>query len=99
MNAITIKEYFVTANRNLTLSLVLIIIITMAVVWFLGIDLGERSVTFGLILMILAIVFYQIPRLAYRLTQKQFRSLTGPNKQIIEQNWSAFKVWLDRQPH
>ena len=71
----------------------------MAVVWFLGIDLGERSVTFGLILMILAIVFYQIPRLAYRLTQKQFRSLTGPNKQIIEQNWSAFKVWLDRQPH
>jgi hypothetical protein len=50
-------------------------------------------------LMILAIVFYQIPRLAYRLTQKQFRSLTGPNKQIIEQNWSAFKVWLDRQPH
>jgi len=99
MNAITIKEYFVTANRNLTLSLVLIIIVTMAVVWFLGIDLGERSASFGLILMILAVVFYQIPRLAYRLTQKQFRSLTGPNKQIIEQNWSAFKVWLDRQPH
>jgi hypothetical protein len=99
MNAITIKEYFVTANRNLTLSLVLIIIVTMAVVWFLGVDLGERSASFGLILMILAVVFYQIPRLAYRLTQKQFRSLTGPNKQIIEQNWSAFKVWLDRQPH
>lgn len=45
MNAITIKEYFVTANRNLTLSLVLIIIITMAVVWFFG-DRFRREISY-----------------------------------------------------
>jgi len=99
MKAITIKNYFVSTNRNLTLGLVLIIIFVMTVLWFFEVDLEGQSAMLGLVLMILAIVFYQIPRLAYRLTRKQFKTLTGPNKQILEQDWSAFKVWLDRQPH
>ncbi len=99
MNATTIKDYFVSTNRHLTLGLVLMIILIMTVLWFFEVNLEGRSAVLGLVLMILAVVFYQIPRLAYRLTRNQFKTLTGPNKQIIEQDWPAFKTWLDRQPH
>lgn len=97
MNAITIKNYFATTNRNLTLGLALIIIFVMTVLWYFEVDLEGRSAALGLVLMTLAVIFYQIPRFAYLLTKKRFRTLTGPNKQIIDQDWSTFKVWLDRQ--
>ncbi len=97
MNTAAIKTTFLKINRALTAGLVVLIIISLTVLWLLDVDLEAQSTLLGSVLMVLAVVFYQIPRLAYRLTQQQFNQSTGVNEQILKQDWPAFRRWLDGQ--
>ena len=97
MNAVTIKNTFLAINRTLTAGLIMLIILVLAVLWFFNVDLEAQSTLLGAVLMIFAVIFYQLPRLAYHLTQRQYKQLTGVNEQIVKQDWASFRRWLDSQ--
>lgn len=98
MNTAAIKTTFLNINRALTAGLIALIIISLTVLWLLDVDLEAQSTLLGSVLMVLAVIFYQIPRIAYRMTQRQYRQLSGINEQILKQDWPAFRRWLDGQP-
>ena len=73
------------------------IIVVLALLWLLDVDLEAQSTVLGTVLMLLAVIFYHIPRIAYRITQRRYKQLSGVNEQILKQDWPAFRRWLDSQ--
>ena len=91
-----VKNHFFKINRGLTLGLILMIVLFSIIFWYTGIfSLESSSVWIGLALMLLAIVFYQLPFLSYLLTKRYFKQQENISSELLNSNWSQFKNWLE----
>ncbi|MEM8843795.1 MAG: hypothetical protein AAGB35_02020 [Pseudomonadota bacterium] len=92
-----IKEYFLNVNRMLTIGLVFLLVVISALFWLLGISMQDISIWVGMAFMLLAVVFYRIPRLSYSLTKKHFLNHKALDDNILNSDWGRFKKWLEDQ--
>ena len=97
ISAKQIKEYFFNINRTLSVGLVLMLVIVSAVFWLMGISMQNISTWVGIVLMLLAVVFYQIPRISYQLTKKHFLNQGEFSDEVLNSGWAKFKKWLEIQ--
>lgn len=97
ISAKQIKEYFFHINRTLTIGLVLILVFVSAMFWLLGVSMQNISTWVGITLMLLAVVFYQIPRFSYQLTKKHFHNQGEFSDDVLNSGWEKFKKWLEIQ--
>jgi hypothetical protein len=93
---IDVKQYFLKLNRNLTTSLVAILLAVSAVFWYTkAVTLENSSIWIGAAFMLLAVLFYQLPYVSYLLTQRHFESADRSSIEILYSDWKAFRRWLD----
>lgn len=91
-----IKQYFLKTNRNLTISLVAILILAAAVFWYTkAVTLENSSLWIGAAFMLLAVLFYQLPYLSYVLTRRHFVGADRARLEILDSDWKTFKLWLE----
>lgn len=95
-NANDVKQYFLSLNRNMTIGLIFILIIVSMIFWYTGLlSLENSSVVIGAGFMLLAVLFYQLPYISYRLTQRKFANQDRQGIEILDSGWSVFKKWVD----
>ena len=92
-----IIEYFFNINRILTIGLVLILAIISTLLWLSSVSLQSISIWVGIVLMLVAVVFYRIPWFSYLLTRKHFIKLEILNNEVLNSGWVSFKKWLEIQ--
>lgn len=94
-----IKIQFLATNQYLTLGLLLLVIVCSAIFWWMGVDVqGKSSVFTGLVLLVLAVVFYKLPYLSYILMKYRYQGDDIPTKSILDDGWPAFKRWVEQSP-
>lgn len=92
-----IAEYFYKINRGLTVSLVSVLAIAGVLLWLSGVSMQEISTWVGLVLMVFAVLFYQLPKFSYQLTKYHFSKQHGYKGEILDSGWEYFKKWLEIQ--
>ena len=91
-----IKDYFLKINRRMTTGLILLLIIVSLIFWATkSVTLENSSLWIGAALMLLAIVFYQLPFISYLLTRAHFRQQQQTDSALLNSGWSQFKASLD----
>jgi membrane protein YdbS with pleckstrin-like domain len=92
-----IKAQFLKTNRNLTFALLLLVIAASAIFWLYGVDVqGASSVVTGLVLLVLAVVFYKLPHISYLIMKYRQQNSAIQTKSILDDGWTAFKRWLEQ---
>ncbi len=91
-----VKQYFLKTNRTVTTSLVAILIVVSAIFWYTkAVTLENSSSWIGAAFMLLAVLFYQLPRVSYLLTRRHFDSADRNGLEILDAGWKAFRHWLE----
>lgn len=91
-----VKQYFLKLNRSLTGGLIVVLIIASLVFWYTDtFSLHSSSTLIGLVFMILAVIFYQLPYFSYLLTRRRFSSKDRQGIEILDSGWKVFKQWLN----
>ena len=91
-----VKQYFLKTNRALTISLVSILIMVSALFWYTkAVTLENSSFWIGAALMLLAVLFYQLPYVSYLLTRRHFGGTDHSGIEILNSDWKSFRQWLE----
>lgn len=92
-----LKTQFLAINRNLTLGLLLLVIAFSVIFWSLGVDVqGTSSVATGLVLIVLAVVFYKLPYLSFLLMKARRQDNSTSPRSLLDDGWPAFKRWIEQ---
>ncbi|MFK7795469.1 MAG: hypothetical protein AB8B89_08975 [Gammaproteobacteria bacterium] len=91
-----VKSYFLKINRTITTSLVVILIMISVMFWYTkAATLESSSSSIGAALMILAVVFYQLPRVSFLITRRHFEKADRKGIEILDSGWKPFRQWLE----
>ena len=91
-----IKDYFLKINRWMTSALMLLLIIVSLIFWATkSVTLENSSLWIGAALMLLAVVFYQLPFISYLLTRAHFKQQEQTDSALLNCGWRRFKAGLD----
>ena len=91
-----IKDYFLKINRWMTSALMLLLIIVSLIFWVTkSVTLENSSLWIGAALMLLAVVFYQLPFISYLLTRAYFKQQEQTDSALLNCGWRQFKARLD----
>ncbi len=94
--AAQIKTYFFKVNRRITAGLIAVLIASSVFFWYTGdLSVENSSVLIGSVLMLLAVVFYQIPFISFLLTRRHFDKHDHIGLEILEADWKTFRKWLE----
>lgn len=87
-----IRDRHIRMTRGLTLGLSAWVIGTGFVLWASGVPLlDEYKPLTGLVIMVLAAVFYQVPRIAYHLNRRHFSGKDG-YAGLMGESWNEYKM-------
>ena len=91
-----VKQYFIKTNRTLTTSLITILLVVSAVFWYTKtVTLENSSFWIGAAFMLLAVVFYQLPRVSFLITRRHFQKEDRSDIEILDSGWKPFRQWLE----
>ncbi len=91
-----VKQYFFKTNRIMTTGLVIILIVVSAIFWYTkAVTLESSSLWIGAALMLLAIIFYQLPFVSFLLTRRHFEEADRNGIEILDAGWKTFRKWLE----
>lgn len=92
-----IKIQFLATNRNLTFALLFLVIAASAMFWLFGVDVqGASSVATGLVLLVLAVIFYKLTYFSYLLMKCRQQGTAISTKSILDDGWPAFKRSIEK---
>lgn len=87
-----IHERHIRLTRQLTLGLSAFVCSTGLALWAFGVPLlHEYKPLTGLLLMLLAVVFYKVPYVAYRLNRRYFSDREG-HLVLMGETWDEYKA-------